>query len=130
MQPQDTRQRLPRQLGLLLGSLGSFASLLQLASAAVSSTAELARGEHVARLVCSACHVVASDQEYAPILTKPAPSFLDIANRPGVSAQSLQHFVTTTHWDVDKLPMTMPNPMLSKNDAQAVSSYIVSLRKR
>jgi mono/diheme cytochrome c family protein len=87
-----------------------------------------ARGEHIARLVCSACHAVASDQEYPPILTKPAPSFSDIANRPGTSVESLQHFIVSTHWDVNALPMTMPNPMLSSDEARAVARYILSLR--
>ncbi len=64
------------------------------------------------------------------MLAKPAPSFFDIANRPGVSAQSLQRFITNTHWDVDRIPMTMPNPMLNKSDVQAVSRYILSLRTR
>ncbi len=130
METQDARARCSRWLRPLLGSVGLAALLIQLAGAGAATTPELARGEHVARLVCSACHVVASDQEYPPLLTKPAPSFLEIASRPGVSAQSLQRFITTTHWDVDRLPMTMPNPMLTKGDVQAVSSYILSLHRR
>jgi mono/diheme cytochrome c family protein len=98
------------------------------AAAGVPTTPDLARGEHIARLICSACHVVAANQEYPPILTRPAPSFTEIANRPGVSAESLQHFIVNTHWDVDKLPMAMPNPMLSKDEVRAVSRYILSLR--
>lgn len=88
-----------------------------------------ARGQHIVRLVCSACDTVARDQEYPPILTKPAPSFGDIANRPGTSVESLQRFVLSTHWDVDALPMTMPNPMLTRDEARAVARYIVSLRR-
>src|SRR5512146_1258466 len=45
----------------------------------------LERGEHVARLVCSACHVVAENQEFPPLLNPPAPSFMEIADRPGTS---------------------------------------------
>jgi len=99
-------------------------------AAGVPTTPEVARGEHIARLVCSACHVVATDQEYPPLLNQAAPVFAEIANRPGVTVESLQRFVTTTHWDVDKLPMSMPNPMLTKAEAQAVSRYILSLRHR
>jgi cytochrome c2 len=90
--------------------------------------AELARGEHVARLICATCHVVAKDQEFPPMINQPVPSFLDIANRPGVSAESLQHFITATHWDPDKIPMSMPNPMLTKEQSRAVARYILSLR--
>lgn len=101
---------------------------LQASSAGVARTPELARGEHIARLVCSACHVVATDQEFPPILKEATPTFAEIANRPGVTAVSLRRFVATTHWDVDRLPMSMPNPMLTKEEAQAVSRYILSLR--
>ncbi len=100
------------------------------AAAESSQSPDIARGEHVARLVCSACHVVARDQEYPPILNQPTPSFMDIAKRPGVSAQSLQRFISSTHWDPDKIPMSMPDPMLNKSDVHAVSRYIISLRKR
>lgn len=124
----------PRRSDGRLGIIGcAFASALcGLALPAraedVPRDAETARGEHIARLVCSACHEVAHDQEYAPILTKPAPSFSDIANRPGTSVASLQRFIVSTHWDVNALPMTMPNPMLSKDEARAVARYIVRLR--
>lgn len=98
-------------------------------AAGVPATPELARGEHIARLVCSACHVVATDQEFPPLLKEATPAFAEIANRPGVTAESLQRFITTTHWDVDKLPMSMPNPMLTQPQARAISRYILSLRK-
>jgi mono/diheme cytochrome c family protein len=102
------------------------AALAQYAEGGVPTTSELARGESIARQRCAACHVVAHDEQYT---VKPGPDFADIASRPGVSATSVQHFITTTHWDVDKLPMSMPNPMLSNDDIRAVSSYILSLRK-
>jgi mono/diheme cytochrome c family protein len=90
---------------------------------------ELAHGEHIARFVCATCHVVAKNQEFAPMLSTPTPNFLDIANRPGVSRESLQHFITSTHWDPDKIEMTMPALMLTPEDTRAVTSYILSLRK-
>ena len=102
----------------------------RLAAAGPPTAPQVARGEHIARLVCSACHVVAADQEYPPILNQVTPSFLEIANRPGVTAESLRRFIITTHWDLDKLPMSMPNPMLSPAETQAVSRYILSLRNR
>jgi mono/diheme cytochrome c family protein len=100
----------------------------RVSAAGVPRTPEVARGEHIARVVCAACHVVAIDQEYPPLLNQATPSFADIANRPGVSAEYLQRFIATTHWDVDKLPMSMPNPQLSKAETEAVSRYILSLR--
>lgn len=97
-------------------------------AAGIPATPELARGEHIARVVCSACHVVAIDQEFPPLLKEATPAFAEIANRPGVTAESLQRFITMTHWDVDKLPMSMPNPTLTQAQARAVSRYILSLR--
>ena len=88
----------------------------------------VARGEQLARVVCSACHVVAKDQEIPPLLAKPAPPFLSIANRPGTTADSIAHFVSSTHWDFETLPMKMPDLMLTKSEATAVSRYIMSLR--
>jgi mono/diheme cytochrome c family protein len=92
--------------------------------------ASVARGEHLARLICSACHVVASDQEFPPLLRQPAPSFSDIANRADVSEKSLRHFITRTHWDEQTLPMTMPDPMLTEEQTVAVIRYILALRGR
>jgi hypothetical protein len=89
----------------------------------------VARGEHIARLVCSACHIVAVDQEFPPMLTKPAPDFQDLANRPGVTSKSVERFVTHTHWDLDSIPMSMPDPMVNRDEAYAVALYIMSLRK-
>jgi mono/diheme cytochrome c family protein len=125
-----------RPIPLRAAALALAAALLcalctpRVSAAGVPTTPELAHGEHIARLVCSACHVVATDQEYPPLLNQATPTFADIANRPGVTAESLQRFITNTHWDVDKLPMSMPNPMLTRAEAQAVARYILSLRRR
>ena len=94
-----------------------------------ASKAVVARGEKVARLLCPACHVVAADQEFAPILRQQTPSFAEIASRPDTTSQSLQRFITTTHWDEDKIPFHMPSPGLSKAELTAVTAYILSLRK-
>jgi len=121
-------RRSARHAAVWVCAAGAALALRALAEAAPTH-ASAAHGEHIAQLVCSACHVVAANQEYPPLLTKPAPSFAEIANRPGVSAESLQHFIQSTHWDTDTLPMTMPSPMLSKSEARAVADYILTLRK-
>ncbi len=100
------------------------------APCAATPPGPLSRGESVARSLCAACHVVASDQEFSPLLDHPGPSFKEIANRPGTSVASLQKFISTTHWNVDTIPMEMPNPQLGAEDTSAVAHYILSLRKR
>ena len=101
------------------------------AARAADATADplRARGEHIARLVCAACHVVASDQEFPPLLEQPTPSLGDIANRPDASASSIRRFIGTTHWDDKSVPMKMPKLMLTGEQITAVTRYILSLRR-
>ncbi|HTT01319.1 MAG TPA: cytochrome c [Steroidobacteraceae bacterium] len=89
----------------------------------------MSTGERIARQLCAACHVVASDQEFGPLLEKPAPSFREIANRPESSSGTLVRFITTTHWDVDSIPMKMPNPSLTPDQTVEVARYIMSQRE-
>jgi cytochrome c1 len=99
------------------------------AQSAPASKSLVARGEQLAKLLCPSCHVVAANQEFAPILRQATPSFVEIANRPDTSVTSLQRFISTTHWDEKTIPMQMPNPGLSKEEMKAVTAYIMSLRK-
>ena len=106
-----------------------------LAALAAASTAAVEapgpqplHGRELALHVCSTCHVVAKDQQFSPLLNPPAPSFVQIANRPGTKAESLRRFVTNTHWDEKTLPLTMPNPRLTDWETADVAAYIMSLR--
>jgi cytochrome c2 len=108
-------------------------SLLLLASASAGGAAAADRetdaGRRIAALVCAPCHVVAKDQEFGPMLNEPTPSFEDIANRPGTSAQSLRRFLTEIHWNARDIPLRMPDPMLAEHQKAAVIAYILSLRR-
>lgn len=86
-------------------------------------------GKNLARIECSQCHVVSPDQEFPPSLDVSAPSFEVIANRPATSERSLRHFISTTHWDGQTIPIKMPAPGLTKQETTAVVAYIMSLRK-
>ncbi|HUO19685.1 MAG TPA: c-type cytochrome [Steroidobacteraceae bacterium] len=112
---------------LLICALGALCGAWAAADE-VPDRPSLAHGEHIARLICSACHVVAADQEYPPLLITPTPAFREIANRPGTTVETLRRFITTTHWDEGKLPMAMPDPMLTEAQARDVARYILSLR--
>ena len=89
----------------------------------------IARGAEIARDVCAACHVVAERQEFPPLLDRPTPSFMEIANRPGMDAKAIQRFITSTHWDEKTLPMRMPDLMITPRQSAAVARYIMSLRR-
>jgi mono/diheme cytochrome c family protein len=87
------------------------------------------RGRQLARIVCSQCHVISPDQDLSPSLEVAAPSFEAIANRRATSEKYLRHFISSTHWDGQTIPMTMPAPGLTKQETAAVAAYIMSLRK-
>jgi mono/diheme cytochrome c family protein len=110
-----------RHFFLLLG-------LCALSASAVSADkASLERGRQIALKVCSACHVVATVQEYPPLLNPPAPPFAEIANRANMTRASLRHFITSTHWDEKAVPLTMPNAELLDSQVTDVVTYILSL---
>ena len=124
--PHPTRRR---PVALVVCLLAPIICLAQSVQAAPRPAAGVKRGEHLAREVCSACHTVASDQEFPPLLVHPAPPFEEIANRPTTTEESLRRFISSTHWDTERLPMTMPNPMLEPAQIKDVARYILSLRK-
>jgi mono/diheme cytochrome c family protein len=107
----------------------SFAMCASVAWCAEPSALAVEKGKSIAEKVCSACHVVEATQEFPPILDPPAPSFVDIANRPDTDAAKIRHFVSTTHWDTKTLPMKMPNPMLLDSQTADVARYVMSLRR-
>lgn len=85
------------------------------------------RGRQLARIECSQCHMV--DQDAPPSLEVSAPAFEAIAKRRTTSEKSLRHFIRTTHWDGQTIPMTMPAPALTRQETTAIVAYIMSLRK-
>jgi mono/diheme cytochrome c family protein len=85
------------------------------------------KGRHIAEVVCWTCHVVAQDQEFAPILQPPAPTFASIARRNNVTPDYLRMFIANTHRDISK-PQGMPNPQLLDFQIEQVVAYIMSLR--
>jgi hypothetical protein len=95
---------------------------------AVSTADDVRKGRHLAIMLCTTCHVVALDQPYAPTLSPPAPSFESIALRRDTSANSLQHFLTTTRQGLDN-PKGMPNPALANFQIKEITAYLLSLRK-
>lgn len=80
-----------------------------------------AAGEDTALQVCAPCHVVA-DRQVLPRLAS-APSFKEIANVPGMTEMALFALLHSPH-------PSMPNLILSRDEAEDVVAYIVSLRDR
>ena len=117
-----------------MGSLSiRLAALLVTVSAGVlggrclAQPASVSEGHRLALLICASCHVVASDQEIPPTLRKPTPSFVSIANRRGVTAESVGNFLRTTHSTITP-PFKMPNPKMADYQIDAIVSYLLSLK--
>jgi len=90
---------------------------------------DVRQGHQVAVTVCAICHVAAADQPpNMPIRHPPGPSFVSIAQRDDISADSLRHFLTTTHAGIDN-PYGMPKPELTDFQVKQVVAYLLSLRK-
>lgn len=63
---------------------------------------------------CDACHVTAKNQELRPLVSGYAPSFSEIANRPGTTRDTLQAFLSRPHGYSN-----MPYPDLTPSDLRA-----------
>jgi mono/diheme cytochrome c family protein len=79
---------------------------------------------------CTGCHIVAADQPFKPIYAgdiRP-PDFKDIANKPGITADSLIHYLDT----LPAIPKDsqMANADLSPEQTRDVVAYILSLRDK
>ena len=84
-------------------------------------------GREFALQACTGCHVVSSDQPFAPDL-KGMPDFHTIANRPGVTAESLRRKLAA----LPRVPPhgQMANPEINDVDRADVVAYILSLREK
>ena len=107
-------------LALLVGAMAAAASAQQPVHRSAAQ-----EGRRVALGKCDACHVVASDQLYPPLLSHYAPSFYDVANMPTANAQSLEAFLAHPHWYE-----SMPFPDLTPDQVTDLTAYILSLRGR
>jgi hypothetical protein len=107
--------------GLVAIAIGLYATA---ASAQQPSSGNaIAEGHRLALSKCDACHIVAADQQYQPVVANPAPSFFEIANRPNTDAGSLQAYLSSPH-----SYQGIPYPDLTPDEVSNLISYILSLR--
>jgi mono/diheme cytochrome c family protein len=106
----------------------AFAVLVCAAAAASAQTSQQGNpreGRRLAQNLCETCHVVAANQELKPLVPNYAPSFSDVADRPGTSAASTETFLLHQH------PLgNMPFPDLTDAQAADLARYIMSLKSR
>ena len=100
------------------------------AAAEEPDPAAIRAGHNLATSVCFACHVISPDQPMPPVMGPGIPSFEEIANRPGVTAEWLTQRMKTATWHDPTLPPTkLPMSKLSDKEQSQVAAYILSLRK-
>ena len=98
---------------------------------ALDQSAAIRAGHNIAVGNCVACHVVSPTQTIQPVLGPGIPSFQDIANRPGTSAESLQAAMKNARWHEPGMAATLlPMSRLSDRERAEVAAYILSMRNR
>jgi|ERR1700722_17407560 mono/diheme cytochrome c family protein len=87
-------------------------------------------GRTFALEACTGCHIVAPEQPFKPIYVGEVhpPDFKDVANKPGVTAESLIRYIDT----LPAIPKDslMANADLTAEQTRNVVAYILSLRDK
>lgn len=81
---------------------------------------DLSGGLALAREVCSECHAIRKGQVRSP--NPRSPTFVELANTPGMTATALTVALTTPHW-------RMPMFILTAEQRANIVAYILSLKE-
>jgi mono/diheme cytochrome c family protein len=84
---------------------------------AVNNSAE---GLAIARQTCSECHAIQKGQTRSP--NSSSPTFVEIANVPGMTTMALMAALTTPH-------AGMPMFILTADQRESIIAYILSLKQ-
>jgi mono/diheme cytochrome c family protein len=108
----------------LVGSIGFLTSVQTAFGMKASSpqSVDPSVGRHLAETVCSACHQISATSPN-PGPSSGAPSFVDISRMPSMSELAIKVFLRTSH-------STMPKFILSPEDIDSVTAYILSLAQK
>ena len=104
---------------LRLAIAALLAGALHVIPAASETIGNARRGSEYAEQVCASCHAVRLQDLESPVAE--AMPFKMIADRPEMTRLALQVFLQSPH-------PTMPDLMLSAEDADNVIAYILSLK--
>ena len=89
---------------------------------ALAQEVDPAIGRRLAETVCFECHQVEANPT-APSRNPDAPRFADVARMPSTTDLSIKVFLRSSH-------AAMPNFMLSPEEIDSLTSYILGLRRR
>jgi mono/diheme cytochrome c family protein len=93
---------------------------LSVAASHVHAQGNSQAGLAVARQVCSECHAIQKGQVRSP--NSRSPTFVELANAPGMTATALMVALTTPH-------AGMPMFILTAEQRESVIAYILSLKE-
>ena len=97
---------------------------------AAENAASVRAGHDIAVTRCFSCHVATPNQTIAPIMRQPPASFVEIANRPGTTAEGVRAYLSDAHWnDYARPRRPAPMALISDREKDEVVAYIMSLRK-
>jgi mono/diheme cytochrome c family protein len=89
---------------------------------------QLAKGRALARSVCGTCHFVPGNQAGSvATLGPPGPNFVDLANRPSLTEESLRQFLASSHRRIGT-DQAMPNPRLNESQIEQIIAYFEALK--
>jgi cytochrome c len=103
---------------IILIALAAFFLMRGRVAGAGPIAAPASEGHRLAEAWCATCHAI--EPHLAETLNQ-APSFQAIANRHGTTELSLKVFLRTSH-------QNMPNLIIAPDQADALASYILSLK--
>jgi mono/diheme cytochrome c family protein len=107
-------------LGLIiLVALAAFFFIrMRPAGGATTAETSISEGHRLAKEWCESCHAI---EPHMPQIPRQPPSFESVANEPSTTALALKVFFRTSHKD-------MPNIVIAPDQADALVSYILSLK--
>ena len=116
-----------RSSALLTLTLMLSAVLASAAQAETPNSAVVAAGRDFAQRVCGACHIVTPQRAEPPVLSPPAPSLAELAQRPLLTEQALREFFASNHGTVGPRE-AMPNPRLVDYQIEEIVAFMMSLK--
>jgi len=93
-------------------------TLAFLGGAEATVAQNIANGQRLSQRWCSECHIVGPAQTRS----RGAPSFASIAAKETISVEMVVSFLLLPH-------AAMPNPPLSRKDAEDIATFILATRK-
>ena len=105
-------------LVILIAVAAFFLPHVHVAGGAELAATSASEGRRLAEAVCETCHAIGP---HMAGISNQAPSFEAIANRHGTTALSVKVFLKTSH-------ESMPNLVIAPDQADALASYILSLK--